>query len=77
MGKIIVDIEVLIGEKFVTMFRNVKLEVEECSNKKMNQAFEDQHPRLLSRIPTHTDKWSGVKYRCAFECKVHWEKDFK
>lgn len=72
MGIITVDVNVLINDKWKRMFHNVKLEVDEASNHKMNEAFETQHPRLLKRIPTHTDK-RGFTFRCAFFCRPHWE----
>ena len=63
MSKIKVDIDVLVKGHFTTMFHDIILEVEETSNKKMNQAFEDQHPGLLSQIPK-----IKPTYICAFEC---------
>ena len=75
MGTIIVDVDVLINGRLVRMFKNVKIRVEETSNRKMEKAFEEQHPVLLKRIPTHTEVVNGigttVKYRCAFSCKPH------
>jgi hypothetical protein len=76
MGKIVVDVDVLVGEKFVRMFRNVKLEVEETSNRKMNLAFEEQHPKLFAKIPRRFEIVNGigtvVEGISPFECKPHY-----
>ncbi len=73
MGTIWVNVIVLVNEEFVTMFKNVKIVVESTSNKHMNEAFETQHPRLLKKIPTYTDK-RGFGSRAGFECEVIREK---
>jgi len=73
MGIIWVDVIVVVDERFVTMFRNVKLEVEEECNREMNQAFEEQHPKLLAKIPSWKNS-RGFTFKCAFECKVIREK---
>ena len=71
MARIIrVNVTVCHNEQTVIMFRNVRLDmthIPEDSNRGMNQAFEEQHPVLLSRIPTWNE---GVfRYRAYFYCR--------
>jgi hypothetical protein len=69
MGAVWINVDVLIDNEFITMFRNVKIEVEEMSNKKMERAFETEHPRLLRRIPTLKNS-RDFTFRCPFRCEV-------
>jgi hypothetical protein len=72
LGRIIVDVEFLDykTEKWIVFARNITIEVEEVCNKAMNKAFEEQHPRLMKRVPTFTNS-RGFKFRNYFECQPH------
>jgi hypothetical protein len=74
MGKIIVNIEVVNHKtgRTKTMFRNIELRVIECSNRRMNEAFEKQHPKLFAKIPRWNERINDmtVTYMSYFSCKV-------
>jgi hypothetical protein len=74
MGKLIVDAEYIDYKtgKWIIFARNIKIEVIEACNTKMIQAFEEQHPRLLKRVPVVTDS-RGFSYRNYFQCKPHYD----
>ncbi len=69
MTRIIVDIYSLCHrtDKMILRCRNVPLEVYESSNRRMLEAFENQHPALLRRIPTcHEAGASGIAARVLY-----------
>lgn len=71
MTKVLVNVFVCYDEKLTVMFRRIQLDMEgkELSNKQLNKAFEEQHPDLLAKIPTWTDR-RGFTFRAGFECQV-------
>lgn len=69
MGTVIVDVDVLIDEKFKRMFRGIKLTVDEITKTaKLEKAFERQYPELEAKIPRWTDR-QGFTFRCAIDVR--------
>lgn len=67
-----VNVVVCYRNRLTRMFRNVELDIthiNELNNRNMSRAFEEQYPKLVAKIPTRTEKPSGVTYRANFECE--------